>query len=119
MVTVLRSSGIQIQKDAVVFHRDFKLLVKNFNQNLDSITLFAAREMATFRDSISVERKAIMLDLDETSNKVVKTALEEIRMLVKDVLFYLIIILIVILLIPFTAGFITGKAFSKNNKKNK
>jgi len=117
MATILQNSGVQMQKDAVVFHRDFKLLVQNLNQNLDSITLFAAKEMAIFRDSISVERKAIMLELDETSNKIVKTAMEEIRMLVKDILFYLIIILIVILLIPFALGYMTGRVFTKNKIK--
>ena len=116
MIVVLRNSGVQLQKDAVVFHRDFRLLVENLNQNLDSMTLFASKEMAVFRDSISVERKAIMQNLDETSNKIVKTAMEEIRMLIKDVLFYLIIILIVILLIPFALGYMTGRVFTKNKK---
>jgi len=62
-----------------MFQADFRMLVNDMNENLDSISLFAAREMATFRDSISVERKAIMLDLDATSNKIVKTAMQELK----------------------------------------
>ena len=119
MTAVFKNSSIVLQKDAEVFHRDFRLLVKNLNQNLDSITTFASKEMSIFRDSIAVERKAIMIDLDATSTKIVKTAMEELKGLVKEILVYLIIILIIILLIPFSVGYITGKAMaSKNNNTN-
>lgn len=119
IIQLLHESGNSIQKEAVNFHRDFRFLMNNLNKNLDSITLFASREMAVFRDSLTAERKAVMQNLDETSNRVVKTAMEEIRLMIKDVLFYVVLILIVILFIPFVLGYMTGRVFTKNKKNNK
>jgi len=117
MILFLKGSGASIQENLKVFHRDFEFLMTNMNENIDSLTVFASREMAIFRDSLAVELKAIMFELEETSNKVVKTAMEEIHAIIKDVLFYLLLILIVILLIPFAIGFISGKAFARKKDK--
>ncbi len=114
LLRILQEGGVNLQKDVLAFQADYRMSIRALNNNLDSLSIFAAKEMAVFRDSISVERKAIMSDLDNTSEKIVKTAMEELRETIKDVLFYLIIILIVILLIPFALGYMTGRVFTKN-----
>ncbi len=117
LIVVLRNSGRTMQEDAIVMHRDIAVFSHNLDENFDSLMVIATRELTHFRDSLGVEREAIMEDLDKTSNKLVKTAMVELHAMVKDILFYVLLILIVILFIPFGLGFITGKTLTK--KKNK
>ncbi len=117
LIVVLRNSGRTMQEDAIVMHRDIAVFSHNLNEKFDSLMVIATSELAHFRDSLGVEREAIMEDFDKTSNKLVKTAMVELHAMVKDILFYVLLILIAILFIPFGLGFITGKTLTK--KKNK
>ncbi len=116
LIVVLSKSGRIMQQDAVVIHNDFIAFSKNLNKNFDSIMVVAKQEMQYLRDSLSVQREALMADFDKTSNKLVKTALEELHLIIKDILFYLLLILIAILFIPFALGYITGKTLAKKKK---
>ena len=116
LIIVLRNSGRTMQEDAVVFHKDMAIFSQNLEDNFDSLMVFATRELAFFRDSLSVEREAIMIDFDKTSNKLVKTAMEELHAMVKDILFFVLLILIAILFIPFALGFITGRTIGRKKK---
>jgi len=118
LIVVLRNSGRKMQEDAVVMHRDIAIFSHNLDENFDSLMVFAIRELTHFRDSLSVEREAIMEDFDETSNKLVKTAMVELHAMVKDILFYVLLILIAILFIPFALGFITGRTLPRKKKNN-
>ncbi len=56
---------------------------------------------------------------DSTGNKLVKTAMTEVRGMVRDILFYVVIILIVILFIPFALGYLTGRTMGARKNKTK
>ena len=118
LIIVIRNSGRTMQEDAVVMHKDMAIFSRNLEANFDSLMIFATRELAFFRDSLSVEREAIMEDFDKTSNKLVKVAMKELHAMVKDILFYVLLILIAILFIPFALGFITGRTLPRKKKKN-
>ena len=121
LITVIRNSGRNMQGDAVILRKDIRAFTRKFDAKMDSVIAVARIELALLRDSFSVEREAIMADLDRTSNKVVKTALEELRHIIKDILFYVLLILIAILFIPFAMGYVTGRTIGrrkKNEKKN-
>jgi len=118
MTDVIRESGKTMQSDAVVFHRDFKLLVKNMNQNLDSVSLIFREELGLFRDDLTSQREAVMLSIDDTSQKVAKTVMDEFHDIVKDLMVYIIIFMIIILVVPFTIGFYTGKIFYRKRDKD-
>ncbi len=118
MIDVIRESGKTMQSDAEIFHRDFKLLVKNMNQNLDSVSLIFREELGLFREDLSTEREAVMLSIDQTSEKVAKTVMEEFHDMVKDLMIYIVILLIIILVVPFTIGFFTGKIYYRKRDQD-
>ena len=118
LIVVLKNSGRNMQTDAIYLRKDLDRMSENMGIRVDSFFVFAKREMAIMRDSLSVEREAVMQDLDKTTTKVVKIALEELRLLVKEILFYVLLILVAILFIPFALGYITGRTIGRR-KKNK
>lgn len=117
LIIVLKNSGRTMQEDTKIFRKDMVFLRRNFDAKFDSIFSISRSELAILRDSLRSERKAIMSDIDQTSNKLVKTALSELRIIINDILFYVLLILIVILFIPFALGFITGKNIERKKKK--
>lgn len=117
MINVIRESGKTMQSDAKVFHRDFKLLVRNVNQNIDSVSLMFREELHLFRKDLATEREAVMLSIDKTSNNVAKTIMDEFHDMVKDLMVYIIIFMIIVLVVPFTIGFYTGKIIYKSKDK--
>ncbi len=119
LIIVLRNSGRTMQEDAVVFHHDIEKFSRRLEKNFDSIMVFASREMQFLRDSLNVQREAVMADFDKTSKELVKIATKELHAMVKDILFYVLLILIAILFIPFALGFITGKTLGRKKKKDK
>ncbi len=119
LITVLRNSGRNMQGDAIILRRDIRAFTRKFDKKMDSIIVVTRIELALLRDSLSVEREAVMADLDKTSNKVVKTAMKELRIIINDILFYVLLILIVILFIPFALGYLTGKTIGRRKKSEK
>ncbi len=117
LVVVMRNSGRTMQEDAVIMRRDIAAYSEKFDQKFDSLMVLATRELTLFRDSLSVEREAVMKDFDKTSNKLVKTAMEELHSMIKDILFYVLLILIAILFIPFALGYITGITIQRRKDK--
>ena len=119
LIVVLQNSGRNMQEDAVIFRRDMKAFNRQLQSNLGSLFVMAKQELDLVRDSFSVERQAIMADLDKASNRLMKTAMAEIRLLVKEILFYVLLILVAILFIPFALGYVTGRTIGRRKKKNK
>ncbi len=119
LITVLRNSGRNMQGDAIILRKDIRAFTRKFDTKMDSIIVITRIELAHLRDSLSVEREAVMADLDKTSNKVVKTAMKELRIIINDILFYVLLILIVILFIPFALGYLTGKTIGRGKKSEK
>ncbi|GAB1309581.1 hypothetical protein KH5_22640 [Urechidicola sp. KH5] len=119
MIAMLKEGGNELQKESAIFRRDFRLLIENFNHNLDSLTVFASEELAILRDSLSAERAAIMKDFDTTADKAVNTAMSEARKLIEDIMGYLTFILFLILCVPFVMGLIVGRIFERIKNKSK
>ena len=117
LLGVLQNGGKELKKNADIFRKDMLLFRDDLDEMMDSAFVFARGELEILRDSFRVERAAIMADLDRTSNRVVKTALQELRVMINDILFYVLLILIAILFIPFALGFLTGRAFSRRKNK--
>lgn len=113
LLGVLQNGGKKLQQNADVFRRDMLMFRDDLDELMDSAFIFARGELAILRDSFRVERAAVMADLDKTSNKVVKTVMQELRVMLNDILLYVLLFLVAIISIPFAIGFITGRVFSQ------
>jgi hypothetical protein len=113
IVSALESAESALRESMNQLHKDVQSIVYSFNTNVDSLSRLAERELSLFRDSLGVEREALMKDMDATTENRTRVAMEELRKTIKSILLYVIILLAVILFIPFTLGYFTGRA-SKN-----
>ncbi|MCK5776019.1 MAG: hypothetical protein KAH25_07585, partial [Bacteroidales bacterium] len=58
LIVVLKNSGRNMQSDAIYLRKDLDRMSENMGIRVDSFFVFAKREMALMRDSLSVEREA-------------------------------------------------------------
>jgi hypothetical protein len=73
-----------------------------------SSTLGSEREAAT--DSIDMERAAMTADASRIATQVIHDAGIEARRLVREALLLSIVLAVVVLGLPFTAGYLVGRA---------
>jgi hypothetical protein len=73
-------------------------------------TLFAfSKERLEITKTLQIERTAIMKDLDITSQALADRAFEYLKVLIRQILVFAIIVIIIILGLPFIMGYLVGK----------
>ena len=67
-------------------------------------------ERAAATDALDVERAAVMADASRITTQAIHDAGEEVRRLVREALLLIILLAVVMLGLPFTAGYLVGRA---------
>ncbi|WP_196895061.1 hypothetical protein [Aureivirga marina] len=99
------------------FQQETKPIFDNINRQIETVFDDIEKERIAIDSIISRERRIIMNDINGLSETVVDKALSHVDKIIRDILFYVVLILFVIFFIPFTLGFFAGRIFTRNKKK--
>lgn len=75
------------------------------------------KERAAVLVTVEKERTAVMQDVDRIVRETTERSWQQLRAMVRDVLFYLVLLVIIVLGLPFFFGFLVGRTLGRRGKE--
>jgi hypothetical protein len=68
--------------------------------------------------TVEKERAAVMQDVDRIVRETTERSWQNVRAMVKEVLFYLVVLVLIVLGLPFVFGYLVGRASGRFGRRN-
>jgi len=109
MAFVVENGPVLLDTTMIRMRQEMFPLIRAIDKKWTETLFIFSKERLEITKALQVERAAIMKDLDITSQALADRAFEYLKVLIRQVLIFAIIIIIVILGLPFTMGYLVGK----------
>ncbi|WP_196885880.1 hypothetical protein [Aureivirga sp. CE67] len=119
LIAVAEKSPELLGESIENIRNEIRPLFDNLNHQIETVFDEISEERVALDSIIQRERKVIMNDIDDLSESVVDKAMSHLDKIIRDILFYVVLIIFVIFFVPFTLGFLAGRVFTRNKKKKK
>jgi len=109
MAFVVENGPAMLDTTMIRMRQEMIPLIRAIDKKWTETLFIFSKERLEITKALQVERGAIMKDLDATSQALANRAFEYLKVLIRQILIFAIIIIIVMLGLPFFMGFLVGK----------
>jgi hypothetical protein len=113
MAYVVENGPVLLDTTMIRMREEMIPLIRAIDKKWTETLFMFSKERLEITKALQVERAAIMKDLDITSQALADRAFEYLKVLIRQILIFAIIIVIVILGLPFFMGYLVGKHIRK------
>jgi hypothetical protein len=113
MAFVVENGPVLLDTTMIRMRQEMIPLIRAIDKKWTETLFIFSKERLEITKALQVERAAIMKDLDTTTQALADRAFEYLKVVIKQVLIFAIIIIIVILGLPFLMGYLVGKYIRK------
>ena len=109
MAFVLENGPVLLDTTLIRMRQEMIPLIRTIDKKWTETLLMFSKERLEITKALQVERAAMMKDLDKTSQALADSAFEYLKVLIRQILIFAILIVIVVLGMPFFMGYLVGK----------
>jgi len=113
MAFVVENGPVLLDTTMIRMRQEMLPLIRAIDKKWTETLFVFSKERLEITKVLQVERAAIMKDLDVTSQALADRAFDYLKVLIRQILIFAILIILVILGLPFIMGYLVGKYIRK------